>query len=68
MRMTWRNLLLLSGMWPGTAVMAHPGHGAGGEGLWHYLTEPLHLIGLVVVLLVGIGACHLLLRRRRHLR
>ena len=49
---------LLAAVWPITDVaVAHPGHGpeGGGFSLLHYLTEPLHLAGLAVALLVGLG-------------
>jgi hydrogenase/urease accessory protein HupE len=36
-------------------AMAHPGHGPVDHGLAHYLTSPIHLLGIVAALvLVGV--------------
>jgi urease accessory protein len=45
------------------AAMAHPGHGSGEApwGVLHYLTEPEHLFGAALILLI-VGAA--VLRRR----
>ncbi len=45
-------------------ALAHPGHGGSDNGLWHYLVEPLHLLGLITLLL-GVAAIAYLLRRLR---
>lgn len=45
---------------------AHPGHGidGGSHGVWHYVTEPLHVaVGLGVLALALTG---LALKRRQH--
>lgn len=56
-------LILFSLAFP---CMAHDGHGNGlFSGIWHYLTEPGHL--LVLVLSIGIVASWLsMLRRKAH--
>ena len=45
---------------------AHPGHGDSTNGLWHYLTEPGHLLGMVAVVLGVGGLAYALRRLRRH--
>jgi len=46
---------------------AHPGHGAGGgsDSLLHYLTEPLHVVVGLGVLIAGIASLAVLRRERR---
>ena len=39
--------------------MAHAGHGPVQEGLAHYILSPIHVIGLLVLGVVGYGICRL---------
>ncbi len=50
-----------------TIATAHEGHGQSGEGntARHYLTQPLHVAGIVVIALVGVGLLALAVRKRR---
>lgn len=52
---------------PLATALAHEGHGSNSHTLLHYLTEPLHLFGLVA-LLVGVVAIAtiLMLLRSQH--
>ena len=34
-------------------AMAHPGHGPVDHGLAHYLTSPIHIIGVMAVVALG---------------
>lgn len=51
-----------------SAASAHPGHGRPGEGtsLLHYLTEPVHVVGIVALLLSFVSGVAIL--RGRFLR
>lgn len=51
-----------------TGLLAHPGHGAtDGHSLWHYLTEPFHVISLVaaVAILISIIFWYMVKRRQK---
>ena len=57
---------LFATLWVASPAAAHPGHGIPAEawGLAHTLTEPLHVVpALAVMLAAGLAAA--LLRRRR---
>jgi hypothetical protein len=60
-------LLLNSLVLLASQAQAHGGHGSS-EGLLHYVTEPLHLIGLVAVVAGVVGLFAVLLRLRRQHR
>jgi putative Mn2+ efflux pump MntP len=63
-----RNLVLKLALITIASLAVHPGHGTGdGFSLLHYLTEPSHLLGGVVFVLVAAVAVALL-RRRGQLR
>lgn len=59
-------ILSLALLLAATAVSAHPGHGHSANGLWHYLTEPEHLLGVLVLLLGVSGLVYVRRRLRRH--
>ncbi len=49
-----------------TSLAVHPGHGTGdGSSILHYLTEPIHLLGGVAVLLCVVLAVAFVRRRGR---
>jgi hydrogenase/urease accessory protein HupE len=50
------------------AAFAHPGHGATTtepESWTHYLTEPVHLVGIVALAAISIGVAGVVWRRQR---
>lgn len=49
-------------------LLAHSGHGSQesqDSGWWHYLVEPLHLVGIVAVVAGAVGLLVVLRRMRR---
>lgn len=56
-------LLLLTGT---NTLFAHPGHGAtDGHSMFHYLTEPMHVMVLaVVIIMIASSATWFILRKR----
>lgn len=65
--MNYPRLLILSMViMPFSSALAHQGHGSSNNSFIHYLTEPLHLLG-IVALIVGVAAIITmrLLRRQR---
>ena len=48
-----------------SGASAHPGHGQPGDGtsLLHYLTEPIHVVAIVAVLLTVVSGWSILLGR-----
>jgi hypothetical protein len=67
--MNYLRLLILSmAIMPVSSALAHEGHGSSNNTYLHYLTEPLHLLG-IVALIVGVAAILtmlLQLRRRQN--
>ncbi len=49
-------------------VLAHTGHGSRDNGLMHYLSEPLHLFGIIAVASGVAGILFVLQRLRRQHR
>ena len=50
------------------SAAAHPGHGdPGAQGVLHYLSEPIHVLGALVVAFVVISGAGMLRRQRRAL-
>lgn len=63
-------LLLVSSVLLPVAALAHPGHGAAGEGwtLLHYLSEPVHIAATAGLTLAAVAGLRLLRRRRNTFR
>jgi type IV secretory pathway VirB2 component (pilin) len=61
-----RALLVLTTFLLAVAAAAHPGHGASdqAQSLLHYLTEPIHVIGVLAVAFVVISGAGFLRRRQ----
>lgn len=63
-------LLLLSGILFSSSLWAHPGHGHSpqhGFSLLHYLSEPEHVAGLVLLVAVIAAVAARVVRRQRAL-
>ncbi len=60
-------LIAIASLGTPPAAVVHPGHGKPGDGfsLVHYLTEPVHLLGVVALVLVVVLATAFLRRRAR---
>ncbi len=54
--------LILVSLLAATTAFAHPGHGET-TGLVHYFVEPLHVMGVVVLVLALIAGARVLYRR-----
>ncbi len=54
--------LIIASILMATAASSHPGHGES-SGLVHYLTEPLHTIGGVALVLAAVGGARAVYRR-----
>ncbi len=47
-------------------AFAHPGHGAtDGHSLWHYLTEPFHIISMIAALILLVGVIYWYVAKKR---
>ena len=47
-------------------AMAHPGHGPVEHGLAHYLTSPIHLIGVAAIVALGVVLFRYYRTNKRH--
>ncbi|MEQ9408943.1 MAG: hypothetical protein RIK87_14495 [Fuerstiella sp.] len=62
-----RFILILSALLIGTSTAdAHPGHGspAAQDGLWHYLTSPVHAGPIVLAAIIALVAAGRVIRWR----
>lgn len=48
-----KRALLLAAFAP-VLLFAHPGHGMVQHGFAHYLTSPIHLVGILAVVMLGV--------------
>ncbi len=65
-----RFLLLSTSLFVASTAAAHPGHGevAQGSSLAHHLTEPIHVLGTILLIATVLATAHAFRRWRRSVR
>lgn len=61
-----KKIAFLSASFIPVAAMAHAGHGPVDQGLAHYLTSPIHLIGIAAAAALGVVLYRAKQSKKRH--